>query len=336
MKIFADRHHEALYQSLIYLFEDRLGHTLYHPYSMDWFPEHWHIARPYGDDPATASQFLESTIPRDGTEVLPVHRGISFSDFTNTSFDILIATYLDHILVYKELIKKYQPQAKLIAQLGNNWSLSQEQVDAVDGVLASIKPFPFLDKPIVFYHQEFKVPEYKKAPFNKQINSFVNALNINDIFKRDWRDFEYLELLLPHFTFHSYGGGCRDGSLSLDKVPQEMQRSMFGLHFKRGGDGYGHVIHSLLANGVPVIYKGSQYKHTLAEPLLIHGATGFDVDKLGLENVADIIKNITYEEHESMSLAARQHFSSQVDFDLEAQQISVFLDQLVSSPSSLT
>lgn len=330
MKIFADRHHEALYQSLIYLFEKRLGHELYHPQDISWFDSgNWKIADCYGLTARnTALQFLESATPTDGTETLIPYRGITYEEFIHTEFDLVIATHIDHILLYRELINKFQPKAKLIAQIGNSWILSQEQVNAVDGVMASVQPFPFTEKPIIFYHQEFKQPEYKPPAYNMVIRSFVNALNINTLFKADWIEFLYLEAVLNRYTFYSHGGGCRDGALAQHDVLPTMQQTMFAVHLKSGGDGYGHVIHSLMAMGVPVIYRGSQYRGKLAEPLLVHFSTGFDLDQISVKNLAKVLNEIDPELHQLMSSDARQKFLQTVDFEGEAKELSEFFYRL--------
>lgn len=328
MKIFCDRHHQSLWESLQLLFEKRLGHELFHPYGMDWFPEHWALARPYGDNIDTAKQFLASGVPTDGTAVINPTRGISFDDFKKTPFDIIIASYYPHIEIYERLRQRYQPQAKLIAQYGNEWPIHP----LCKNLLSSTAPFQIPSNiNACWYHQEINQAVFK--PYNafpsRRITSFSNAMPLNDLFKQDWQDFLQLESLLPDFEMKSFGGGCRNGSLSQEDVAKEMNNSQWIVHFKKGGDGFGHVLHSAFACGVPVIYKGSQYKGKLGGELLIHLETGIDIEAMGLQTAADYLRSLSIDAMMDYRKRVLEKFRQKVNYNKEEEEIRGFLQKLL-------
>ena len=102
---------------------------------MEWFYEgYWAI----NDLEETAKQFLDTktTIIADKTPALNVvssiddciynvydpghittHKAISLNTFKEIKFDYIIASIPQHIDIFKDSIKKYQPNAKLIIHL---------------------------------------------------------------------------------------------------------------------------------------------------------------------------------------------------------------------------
>lgn len=342
MKVFTDYHHQGLLESLISLFENRLGGTLYRPIGLEWFNEgYWKINNL---EPTAKQYLLPGSIPEDGTIPLndDLSRTITLGDFKNTEFDIIIASLPQHIAPFRELIDKYQPQAKLIFQIGNAWNIEDSQARMIDGVMASA--LPKIDRTylghngeplhLVTYHQEFPVNVFYPPRFRakKQIYSFINCLNCVDIYKKDWELFLELERLMPDWDFKSMGGQCRDGYVSGDEeVAEKMREATFGFHCKTEGDGYGHVIHNLARTGIPLIVRLADYKGKLAEPLLIDGETCIAVDGKTPQEIADqinyVYKTATVWKTMSQNLAKR--FKQVVDFDKEEQDIRRFLEDVV-------
>ena len=140
MKILADAHNLGLFRSLQLLFEKRLGYELYRPIGLDYFTSgYFKLAEPYGNNPATIAQFLEvNSATPDGSMRLNdaksvsegvyefddksnncTNKGITLEQFKKEKFDIIIASIPQHIEPFKELIQKYQPDAKFIFQMGN-------------------------------------------------------------------------------------------------------------------------------------------------------------------------------------------------------------------------
>lgn len=326
MLVFSDLHHKGLAESLQLLFEKRLGHQLFFPYGLDWFPKYWKIGDPYGETAInTAKQFLTGELPSDGTGVVTIPNKMTFYEFINTDIDVLIASIPEHIEPYKELIKLYHPKAKLIFQIGNSWSMDYD----VKNVLASIHPMTVPEGiNAVFYHQEFELPGYKAPEKSNKITSFVNCLGHDQLFQQDWKEFLTLEHYLKGFECRSYGASCRDGNMQSDIIGDMMSDSHFSVHLKQSGDGYGHVAHGWGAVGRPVIFRGDQYKGKLAGKLFKHLETGFDLDKMSCVDVAHEIRTMSPGSHRQMCESMYKTFKQEVDFDKEEQSIQEFMGRL--------
>lgn len=283
---------------------------------MEWYPEYWKMAKPYNNHPGTISQWLEA--PTDD-------RTMTLEEFKEIKPEIVIASYNDHVEPYNKLIKRFNPKAKLIHQRGNEWPVS----NTVKNLLSSTSPFP-TNANVVWYHQEFPLDIYKYVPptQSKYIRSFVNILRTGSIFQQDWIDFQELEKLSKH-KFESYGSLCRDGVVQGDeKIAKLMAESYFGVQLKHGGDGYGHTIHQWASIGRPLIYRGSQYNGKLAEKLLEHTVTGFDLDEMSYIDVVKYIKSLTPGSHREMCEAMNNKFK-QIDFDKETNEIKKFMEELI-------
>lgn len=341
MKVFTDYHHDDLLYSLHLLLEKRLGWKLYRPIGLDWFNEgYWKVAEPYDNHPGTVAQYLVvGSIPENGTKPLNTnpkyadgkpHRLVTLDRFKEMQFDIVIASYLPHIEVFRKLIQKYQPKAKLIHQMGNDWS---KWVDfgMVKNLLSSTAKFKTpTGVNAVFYHQEFdtKVFKYKPWKGKKKICSFTNALKD---YKADRRLFLRYKDYMDDFEWKSYGSSNTDGIVFGHKnIAKEMHDSMFGWHLKTGGDGFGHIIHNWFACGRPVICKKQHYKGKLAGELMIDGRTCIFIDNLTRKDGSKKIRRyMDREKHEKLCRNAYRRFKSKVDFDEEEQKIRKFLENLV-------
>lgn len=350
MKILADMHNLGLYYSLQLLFEKRLKGELYRPVGMDWFNEgYFKIAEPYGNNPSTIAQFLEvnSSSPdglfrlndakkvQDGVyEFIDLandttNKGITLETFKNTKFDIIIASIPQHIEPFKELVQKYQPQAKFVFQCGNVYWDKSVDYSKVPNLLASVKKF---DVPptcnTVWYHQEFDLeifqPQGKKH--KNQIVSFVNSLPTMGTIG----NYMVLKNQLPEFGFKSYGIGCDDGIISgTQEIANIMNESYFGIHLKHGGDGMGHIIHNWFACGKPVIVNYETYKNQLAGELMVPDETCFALDGPGdVPGVIDKIRKLSPIKYEWMCQQSYQKFKEVCNFDKEEVEIRKWLDNL--------
>lgn len=344
MKILADFHHSGLLNSLIMLFEGRLGGEVYRPIGMDWADEgFWKVY----DHPATQLQYLtidQGYQPIDGSQQLNkiekvaepgiyychdidsdyYNRAITLDAFKNTTFDIIIASLPQHIEPFKRLIELYQPQAKLIFQVGNQW----DGIDAPN-IMASarLNNVP-ADIPYVEYHQEFDRSLFKpRASF--QSNTITSLMNVPDQFPDYWLLLE-LEKILPNYEIFIHGGQGRDGPLhGTVEVAAAIRESQFIWHVKQGGDGYGHILFNSAACGVPTIVKRSYYEGKLGEKLLIPNVTCIDIDGL---NIFEIQAKILYfsekNRYKIMKQAVIDNFNSVVDFDKDELNIREFLARL--------
>lgn len=355
--VFTDFHHASLLNSLIMLFEGRLGGHVYRPIGTEWHTQgYWKIY----DHPATVEQFLgiNGATP-DGTPLLneveatqiPVNdknqmlfdkpqifhchdietggtnKAITFDGFMSMDFDIVIASIPQHIEPFRKLCELHPNKPKLIFQVGNQWVI---EAGNVPNVMASAKVnFPAGIHAIT-YHQEFDTtifsPDFD-MPLIKQVSSFVNCFDVADIFKMDWFVFEGVEKMLPDWNFKALGGQCRDGAAHGSKeLAAFIKDSRFVWHTKTGGDGYGHIVHNAAACARPLIVRKAHYFGKLAEPLMIDGKTCIAIDGLNSDQIKNKIEH--YSQHDEwlkLSHGIYDSFKANVDFEAEFVNLKQFL-----------
>lgn len=324
---------------------------VYRPIGLEWFIHgHWGI----NDNLDTAKQFLgydQEYRPEDGTPPLnhfgefdpqaengvhiindpggdSVHMACTLRYFIDNKFDILIASIPSHIPIFKDLIKKYQPQAKLIIQVGNNWNIHEFEGE---NVLASTQPTIAPGVNTMFYHQEFDLDIFKPTPVepSKKIYSFVNIIQNTG---QGWNDYQNLkkQLSTKGYYMAAYGGQCPDGNMTGPKeLADKMREAMLIYHVKPGGDGFGHIIHNAYAVGRPIITRASDYHNQLAMSLLVPG-TYIDLDKYSVPDVRNMITKLEYapEELIEMGQKAANRFRQVVDYEKEAEDVRNWVDTL--------
>jgi hypothetical protein len=346
MRVLCDFHHSSLLRSINLLFGDRLGMLVYRPIGMDWYEQgFWAI----NNQVDTAKQFLDpESQPMDNTAPLnnpewtrsdgtfdiydpggkTSHMACTLEFFANNQFDYVIATIPQHVEIFERLIAKYQPQAKLIVQMGNNWNI---EAYARYNVLASIAPQLGAGESTVFYHQEFDLTVFKDTPVQpiRKIYSFVNVIKDAGI---GWNDYCDLKRMMERqgWEFRAYGGQCPDGNMTgAEALASKMREAAFIFHVKPGGDGFGHIIHNAYAVGRPVITRPSHYRNQLAEQLLVPG-TFVDLDRYGRSEVKNILTKLIMDPDglEEMGRRAAERFDEVVNYEKEARDISVWLQSL--------
>lgn len=347
-RVFCDFHHSSLLRSLVLLFEDRLDMELYRPIGMDWFDEGFWAINNQRD---TAEQFLKiSSQPLDETPPLneaeefeigrfrvmdpgneSSHRACTLTYFKNHQFDYVIASIPAHVPIFKELIRKYQPQAKLIVQMGNNW----QGYDFGDlPVLASVKgPINNAGRAI-FYHQEFDLDIFHPAPVptqpaNRKVYSFLNIIQNSGI---GWDYYSRLKEIGERqgWEYRAFGGQCPDGNMTGPReLADKMREAMFVYHVKPGGDGFGHIIHSAYAVGRPIITMPSHYKGQLAGDLLVPG-TFIDLDQFGIGEAKNILTRLSHDPTRLIEMGekAAARFREVVDYNKESEEIKTWLSSL--------
>jgi hypothetical protein len=337
------------------LFEDRLDMELYRPIGMEWFDEgFWGINR----DIKTAEQFLglhQGYYPADGTPRLNVimkdvyrigedsdferadtvfvvepgrvsyHKAARLRFFKENKFDYVVASIPEHVPIFQELIRRYNPQAKLIIQMGNNWN-----IDLFPSlpVLASIAP-QLTAANAFYYHQEFDLEIFKPSPVptEKKIYSFVNVLKN---LRQGALDYDGMRRVLNDFEWKSFGGQNADGSTEGPlETAQRMSEAMFIFHSKDGGDGFGHVIHNAYAIGRPVIIRSSQYRGQLAEQLFAPG-TFIDMDQYSRGEIKNMVRRLSYdpEKLNEMGQKAAEQFRQVVNYKKESEEIAQWLKSI--------
>lgn len=345
-KVFTDFHHGSLLQSLILLFEKRLGGELYRPIGLEWFEQgYWKI----NDQRDTAEQFLSpGSIPSDGTPPLNTTRDhtLSFADFFNTKIDIVIASIPQHLEPFRRLCELHPNKPKLIYQIGNQWDFANEQYVRNFMVSASITNTIPEGANVVEYHQEFDLDLFRPDRLTltdvendervltypaKNIYSFINCFNTQQHFAGEWEIFQQVEQLLPDWQLRSFGGQCRDGNMTgaLD-LARKMCESRFVWHTKSGGDGFGHILHNSAAVGRPVIIRRSDYVGKLGEKLLIKDETCIEIDGLTPSQIVEKIRYFSEpERYMRMCRNVYWNFTRVVDYDREQKKIEAFLSRLV-------
>lgn len=353
-RVLVDFHHSSLLRSLVMLFEDRLDMELYRPIGMEWYDAgFWGI----NDDIKTAEQFLgmhQGYYPADGTPRLNVihkdidrigpedhekadtlfvidpgrlsyHKAARLKFFQENKFDFVVASIPAHVPIFKKLIEEYNPAAKLIIQMGNNWDMWQY---AGENVLASIAP-QMTPANAVFYHQEFDLEIFAQAPIptEKTIYSFVNCLRN---YPQAQRDYDQNRRLLNDFKWGSFGGQNTDGNMTGPKeLADKMAEAMFVFHSKPGGDGFGHIIHNAYAMGRILIARSSQYQNQLAADLLVPG-TFIDMDKYSRGELKNIIRRLSYspEQMKAIGDRAAARFREVVNYKKESEEIRLWLQKI--------
>lgn len=351
MRVLADLHHAELYYSLQLLFEKRLGWELYRPIGIDWYEQgYWHVF-PHLN---TANQFLglnqaieipkdfrgnplprgfcinEEYIFEDGIYYVKdptknkVNRGITLEKFKEMDFDILISSIPQHIEPFNKLIRKFQPRAKHVFQVGNSWG----HLPGIKNVLASTSRFAVpAGLNICFYHQEFDLEMFRyQSPdpsSQKKICSYIHYMKGMDLFA------QYAHKL-PKFQFLTYGAGMLDSLMETQLLADQMRNSTFTWHYKPEGDGFGHVIHNTFAVGRPSLVWKPHYAGRLAETLMVDGQTCLDLSCRNFEaNIRAISRASEPAEHARMCKAAKKRFDSIVNFDDQFEnQIKPFLERL--------
>lgn len=348
INVFSDLHHFGLFNSLHLLFEKRLGGKLYRPIGEDWLTQgYWKMAEIYNNHPATVAQYLgiPESLKEDDAGAFSMYRiedqghgywqkAITLNRFMMMPIDLIIASIPQHIESFAKLAADHPNKPKVVYQIGNQWDLSINS--PIKNIMASARlayrPPGFN---IIEYHQEFDTGIFhppKTSNLTKPIiRSFVNCFNTASIYEYDWSQFLLQETLMPDWKFESLGGSCRDGNADGQRqVAERIRESAFIWHVKYAGDGYGHILHSAAACGVPIIFKKQYYAGKLGEVLLRDGITGIQIDGLNLQEIKAKIEHFSdHTRWQTLSDNIYQVFKENVDFDAEELAMRQFLQNLV-------
>lgn len=339
--VFSDFHHGDLFHSLHLLFEKRLGYQLFRPIGLSWYPEYWHIADPYAPNHMPTVQQYLSISPQqmaffankiekveDGVYYCwqpsqeTYHKAITLEKFKEMQIDIVISSIPSHDIAYADLIKKYKPNAKHIAQMGNVWGETSVKniMCSFPASLAKVRS----DQNVVFYNQEFDLNIFKYTPPSnrKKITSFVNCLPMSELYHQ-------FKFALPEFEFKAHGASCPDECIApLSRIAQIMQESMWGYHVKPGGDGYGHVLFNWLAVGRPLIIDMRYYRHR--RNLLIDRETCIDIGRRSFEESVRLIREYSEPSiHRKMCENVHKVFVENVNFDEDERKVRAFLEKML-------
>jgi len=336
-RVLADFHHTGLYNSLHLLFEKRLGMELYRPIGVDWFAEgFWRVAEPYNNDWQTVNQYLsvhQAEIPKhmrlnkvelveNGVYEIGWQRAIELQTFKKMKFDYIIGSIPSHYREFTRLRNLYQPQAKVICQVGNQFDFPWEWAS---NIMSSTKYTNIpTDKHVIFYHQEFPLEIFNYTPLPKQqsVCSFLHHFGR----RKDYPLWLEMKRLMPDWEFRQYGSEGIEPYLADDTaLAQAMLASKLIVQFKEEGDGFGHIIHNIFAMGRVCITKKEYYQNRMAFDLMVDGATCFfwrddqsvqwNIDRILSFNLETIGRN------------AYNRFIEVVNYDKEADEINHWLEK---------
>ena len=340
--VFCDYHHGELYESLLKLFEDRLGGNVYRAIGKDWHTEGWWVG---GQEPNLVEQYLghQFSIETGGgfwiNDVLveewkphiksaydrTPHKQVSLERAKNTKWDFIVSTLPANFFKMEEFRLKYCPSAKHIFQIGN--VLTDLPAGVVNVLNSTGVPFPQA-KHYVEYHQEFNTqPLVWNAPSQKAISTFL----ISNITQKG-KDFMALEKEMPDWVFKEYGVFNRDGHITgfKNEAAKIIEMSLLW-HVKRNGDGYGYTLHKSLFAGKPVIlnYTTVYRTHRLAKcGFLEEGKTFIEYDGKTMPELAVAI-NRFYENWEENSRYTYRRIREFINFDAEFAKVKKFLEDAI-------
>ena len=323
---------------------------LYRPVGMEWYQEgFWNVfphidtARQYLDlhaaDHATEegrrrlSEGLDS-ISRynekllDGTYLVysPLHekkyKAITLPLFKQKKFDIIICSMPQHLDCLLQLRDQFQPQAKFVYQVGNNWIIPRW----VPNVLSSAKGIKLRGEPnIVYYHQEFNAKAFEPDGTRFNPRTMISMTH----YMQEPELFFGLERALSNWTFKAYGAGNRDLSVNPphSNIINTFKTTGFVMHIKKEGDGFGYNGFSACAAGKPLVLRKSHFRGMTIEPFLTDGETCIDIDEKPTELIIDLLEKAA-SDYQSWSSRVLTRFKEVVNFDKEAENIRSFFGNL--------
>ena len=341
VNVLVDRHHAGLYRSL-QLLADRLGWTLYTPVGLEWEQErYWAFGMNIpGRTAELARQYL---VPHEGvwrkTDLWNVPlwetedpefpgaviRGVTLEEARSMPWAYVIATLDDNQWGFSRLA--HEMGARFVVQVGNTGQYVAWNLDPLALVSSEV---PIVGRG-VRYHQEMDPAATRRRDpgtawhrAQHVIASFVNCFPSIGSCYDGWKA---LQAELPEVGFEEYGIDGAHGVLKpIDRLADRMADSLFGVHCKVHGDGFGHVIHGWAAVGRPLIGHSSHYRGKLAEHFWDHGRTCIDLDVVSIPEAARMVRDIAADpdRHAEMCHAIRAEFD-RIDWDAEAAAIKDLL-----------
>ena len=356
MRVLADYHHSDLFESLALLFEDRYGWELFRPAGMEWFDEgYWNFERKFHGD-AVAKQYLaiwkddryagDHFRRDDTTHPGRILKGVTLEQARSQSWDIVLCTISHNESGFArfaaEVGAHYGIQAGNVGQIANV-AVEGAGWGPTEFVLASTTFDVPIPVPYVIYRQEFSLHDFRfewPPVESKSVASFVQCFAENRGMERGgfYDEFEHLALTYPEFDWKVYGAygtqpedqwAC--GNLpSTPDVAAHMRASWALWHAKFWSDGYGHVVHNIHAVGRPIFSYHNYYADKLAGPLMEHGVTGFDLNRMDEAEIMATLRRLREPEyHQQISVATAARFREIVNFDEDAEKVRALLESIL-------
>lgn len=353
MNILADFHHSDLWWSHHLIFEVGLGHKIYCPRGIEWFEQGYYghpsldVARQYllhsffkienaGYYPKIHKPVIDGASPTmrftpehiNGCKYYPLIRTLTLEEFADTEIDVIMPTLSNNQEPWIKLKNKFKPKAKLAREEGNphGWmSLHPVYKNLLTSDFPTYRKSQAPNK--VLYHQKFdteRIFTYREPKQFDRITCFMPT------FRGIPELVSFTESHNIGLELYDYGHLSKRGFLSpKERYAEELEKTALVWHVKPGGDGFGHVIHSALAMGRPVVTKPEDYYDNLVWPLLLDGKTCILIGNDPVENSKKIRRFLSPDCLTSMSHAAGDRFRAVVDYGWEQNMIAAFLERLV-------
>lgn len=347
MRVLADFHHHALWESLRILFEDRFGWELYRPIGMEWFEAGlWNFERAHWGD-VVARQYLT---PWDDDRLVGDHveradrkypgrtfKMVTLEQFRAQRWDFVVATLDHNDTAYAKLAR--ESGARFGIEIGNQWGT--RAWDEHPFALSAIKPDPWPPGiEGVTLRQEFDLEMFRYEPPG-EVRSVASFMNCFPETREFYGHFTKMAEHLPEYDWRVYGAY---GSAEIDEyaagdieavpaIADAMRASSVGWHTKSWSDGYGHVIHNWFALGRPVLANSAYYdgrwdgQRRISADLFVEGTTSFDVLGKSPDEVRAILDGFRADPDRYRRLCEETaaHFRRTVDFAAEADAAHVLL-----------
>lgn len=306
------------------LFEKRLGWNIYCPDgSKKWIEERIEQPPIIGEGtgvPYTENEILHIPIVRDLYNV----RMISFDQFMEMDFGLIIVGNGRSEHPFLRLTQKYKPNAVFVREISNLHEKPKKCKNVLLGTKTKMSP----DINVIHHHPEHP-PQFKPVPFSgeKIVKSFSNYLRRHKIDSKLW---DKAKKKLNKFEFRMHGAVSDDGSIDPHHVHEAMQSSMFIWHTKAAG-GCGFTCREALACGKPLIVK-KQYcatHKTLASDYLVDGVNCIDMSVRDLDETIRILRKWSHPDmYRKKCQDVLDCFKKHINFEKEAQQIKQWIHGL--------
>jgi len=336
--ILIDYHHSCLAESLQILFHDRLGFEVYRPIGMAYFDsEIWthekavhgdKIARQYLDFWAGDKDCGDHWERADHSHIGRTMKMLTLDQARQMRPEIVLCSLVHNEPGYRRLATELG--AKFGIQVGN--ILTPNNFAVADFALMSATFTTPPSCPHVLYHQEFDLSEFRfeYPPSDRTLAGCW----VHSFYWTQWqKPYIALAQAVPELRWECYGHKDANpywrASLSpCSEVARSMRSARVAFHAKTWGDGYGHVIHTIIACGKPVIATASYYQSQLAGPLLQDGVNCIDIQRHSLDEVIAYTQRLAVDDefHRQQSEASYRLFCKNVNFDEDAEKVKQLLE----------
>lgn len=354
MNILCDFHHSDLWLSHHLIFEKTLGHKIFRPRGIEWmelgyyYDKNHDVARQFlvdslftledvvkypscrlKPDGSADSRVRASMDTLNGSLSYPLFQTLSLEEFKDTPIDVIMPTIDENQMPWLRLRDHYKPEAKLAREQGNvrGWaSLHPAYQNILTSDVQTYKNVQVPNKQL--YHQKIDVDKtfqpWEMKDFRK-ITSFMPGFrNVPELVQF------YERHDLSGFDFIDYGHFSVNGFLSTkERYAEELRKTTLVWHVKPGGDGFGHVLHSAIAVGRPIITVANDYEETIAWPILEDGVTCILIGDNPEENSNKIRSFSDPGKLSTMGAKAARRFREMIHYDREALEIERFLERLL-------